>query len=86
MKERDLTRKSISSSKDCDKPALKAKYKQLRNRAINQTRMDTLERNSRRISEAKNEGETWKIVNEIIKPKTSPKIVIVLNLELVYTP
>ena len=39
-------------------------------------RLDTLEQNSKRISDAKNEGETWKIVNDIIRPKSEAKIVI----------
>ena len=39
-------------------------------------RLDTLEQNAKRISEAKNEGETWKIVNEIIRPKSETKITI----------
>ena len=76
MIERDRIRKSMSKSKDCDKPGLKAKYKQLRNRAINQMRIDTLEQNSERISQAKNEGETWKVVNEIMRPNVSIKITI----------
>ena len=60
MKERDQTRKSIPHADINDKPGLKAKYRQLRNRAINQMMADTLERNSVRISEEKNEIETWK--------------------------
>ena len=39
-------------------------------------RKDTLERNSQRISEAKNEGETWKVVNEILKLNIVTKITI----------
>jgi hypothetical protein len=39
-------------------------------------RIDTLEINSKRISEAKNEGETWRVVNEILKPNVSTKLII----------
>ena len=43
---------------------------------INQMRKDTLDQNSQRISEAKNEGETWKVVNEILKLNIVTKITI----------
>ena len=76
MKERDLTRKSINKACTNEKPLLQAKYKQLRNRAITQIRNDTVQRNGERISEAKNEGETWRVVNEIIKPKSVNNIII----------
>ena len=39
-------------------------------------RADTLKRNADRISEAKNEGETWKVINEIIKPRSPVTITI----------
>ena len=67
---------SMSKANKEDKPALKAKYRQLRNRAINQLRNDTLQQNSDRIDKADNEGETWKVVNEIIKPRTPNNITI----------
>ena len=76
MKERDLLRNSLSKANVTDKPGLKAKYRNLRNRAVNQMRIDTLEINSKRISEAKNEGETWRVVNEILKPNVSTKLII----------
>ena len=76
MKERDLARKKMTQASDQNKESLRATYKQLRNRAINQIRTDTLEQNATRISEAKNEGEVWKVVNEIIKPKSDHKIVL----------
>ena len=76
MKERELARKKMTQASDQNKESLRATYKQLRNRAINQMRTDTLEQNATRISEAKNEGEVWKVVNEIIKPKSDHKIVL----------
>ena len=76
MAQRDQTRKSIKEAKISEKPGLKARYRNLRNRAVFQMRADTLKRNAERISEAKNEGETWKVINEIIKPKSTVTITI----------
>ena len=42
------------------------KYKQLRNRV----------QNGDRITKAENDGETWRVVNDIINPKTSNNITI----------
>ena len=68
MLERDQTRQKIAGSSKEDKMKLKAKYKQLRNRAIAQIRRDAIRRNGDKIAETKNERETWKVINEIIKP------------------
>ena len=76
MRERDITRKSILSAPISEKPGLTAKYRNLRNKAVSQMRMDALEQNSRIIHEAKNESETWKVVNEIIRPRSTAKITI----------
>ena len=76
MSERDQTRKNIKDAKISDKPGLKAKYRNLRNRTVFQMRADTLKRNADRISEAKNEGETWKVINEIISPRSPVTITI----------
>ena len=76
MRDRDTARRSIPSAKQEDKPVLQAKYKQLRNRVVCQIRNDTLKRNGDRIAKAENEGETWRIINKIIKPKSEEKIVI----------
>ena len=40
--ERDGTRNKISEASDLEKPLLKAKYKQLRNKTISQIRRDTI--------------------------------------------
>ena len=76
IKERDSTRISFSKAKTEDKPKLRAKYRQLRNKVVNQIRSDTLQQNGERISKAANEGESWKIVNEIIKPRSVNNITI----------
>ena len=52
LKERDQTRKKISEARNEEKPMLKAKYKNLRNRVISQIRKDTIQRNGEKISEA----------------------------------
>ena len=70
MLERDLTRSKIPGSSKEQKEKLKTKYKQLRNRTITQIRKDTIQMNGEKIGNAKNEGETWRIINEIIKPKS----------------
>ena len=74
--ERDRTRKEVSKASREDKPALKIKYKHLRNRVLNQLRMDTMQQNGERISKAENEGETWRVVNEILKPRVPTVITI----------
>ena len=76
MKERDETRKKIPQANEQEKIRLRATYKQLRNKTINQMRTDTRNQNAGRLAGAKNEGEVWKVVNEIIKPKSSPHIVL----------
>ena len=76
IRERDITRKKIPDAQDHEKPALKARYKQLRNKAISQIRKDSILMNGAKISEVKNEGETWRIVNDIVKPKSSIIIII----------
>ena len=81
MRERDYTRRSMSKATPSDKKQIQAKYKQLRNRVTNQIRNETIHRNGERIAEAKNEGETWRVVNEIIKPKSESTIVINVNDE-----
>ena len=74
--ERDGTRKKISEASDLEKPLLKAKYKQLRNKTISQIRRDTILYNGNKIAGAKNEGEVWRVVNDIVKPKSSVEIII----------
>ena len=77
IKERDKTRKSISKARPEDRPTIQTKYKHLRNRVTNQIRRDTLHQNGERIARAENESESWKIVNEIIKPRTNNTITII---------
>ena len=76
MQERDSTRRRILTAPKEEKPKLQAKYRRLRNRAINQIRNDTMQRNGDRIANADNEGEMWRIVNKIVKPKSDNQIII----------
>ena len=76
MGERDLTRKKMGEASEQERPILQAKYKQLRNRTINQIRKDTVQMNGDKIASARNEGETWRIVNDILKPRNENPITI----------
>ena len=76
IRERDLTRKQIKKAHTQEKPALQAKYKQLRNRAVNQIRKDMIKMNGDKISKAGSEGETWRIINDIMNPRNDSPITI----------
>ena len=41
----------------------------LRNRVTSQIRKENIDHNNNRVMEAKNEGEIWKIANEVTSPK-----------------
>ena len=43
---------------------------------ISQLRRDTLQQNGDRIERAGNEGETWRIINDIIKPRSSASLTV----------
>ena len=51
-----------------NRKALLLKYRPLRNKATQQLKEDQKKSNGKKISEAKNEGEMWRIVNDITKP------------------
>ena len=72
MSERDQARREIKHTKG-DKWIALQKYKTLRNRVTNQLRNDTLTTNGKRIDEAQNESEYWKIINDINKPNSETK-------------
>ena len=55
------------------------KYKKLRNKATNLIRRDTVNANGKRIEEATDENEIWRIVNDITKPKSSESTYITEN-------
>ena len=46
------------------------KYKTLRNRVTQQIRLLVKQANDKKIDEANNESEYWKIVNDITNPRT----------------
>ena len=69
MAERDKTRNELKYTRT-EKWILLEKYRKLRNRATALIQEDKLAFNSKRIDEANSEGEFWKIVNDISKPKT----------------
>ena len=69
MQERDEARNKLKHSK-MERKSLLLKYKKLRNQTTTQIRADTKNANGKRIEESKNEGEMWKIVNDIMKPNS----------------
>ena len=55
------------------------KYKTLRNRVTNQIRNEVRAANGKRVDEATNESEYWKVVNDITKAKCGYPIQLELN-------
>ena len=73
MKLRDSTREKIKSTKGNERLILMSKYKKLRNLVNQKIRKENIYHNEKRVDKAKNEGEVWKIVNEVIRPKKKSK-------------
>ena len=71
MSKRDKARSALTKTKGEKWIALK-KYKSLRNRVTQQIRQDVKNANGKKIDEANNETEYWKVVNDIIKPNRNP--------------
>ena len=67
MAQRDIARKEMKTTPG-EKRILLEKYRKLRNRATSLINKDRLNQNSKRIDEANNESEFWKIVKDITKP------------------
>ena len=72
MHERDLARRAIRSTPG-DKWIAIQKYKTLRNRATQQARNDLKHVNGKKIDEATNEFEYWKVINDISKANTETR-------------
>ena len=71
MSERDAARLKINTTPGEKWIALK-KCKTLRNMVTQQIRLEVKQMNGKRIDEACNESEYWKIVNDITNPRTEP--------------
>ena len=69
IKNRDQTRNAIPKSGG-ERHILQQKYKSLRNRVTSAIRNDTKMSNDNRIKEAGDENEVWKVVKDIIQPKS----------------
>ena len=69
MRKRDQVRISVSKASTKEKPTLQKQYKALRNKVTNQIRKENIDFNNNRIENANNEGELWKIANEVMNPK-----------------
>ena len=70
MRKRDCTRNSISKASPLEKQTLQKQYKALRNRVTSQIRKENIDFNNNRIEKASNEGELWKIANEVMNPRS----------------
>ena len=69
MKQRDEVRGRIHKASHGEKALLSTKYKKLRNLVNCRIRKETILHNEQRVNKANSEGEVWKVVNEVIKPK-----------------
>lgn len=78
MKERDAARSQLKRSPG-EKKILHEKYKRLRNRTTQQIRKDAVRANGKRIEEAKNENEVWRVVKEINTPRSESKWTLIDN-------
>ena len=78
MKERDEARRQLKRSPGENK-ILHEKYKRLRNRTTQQIRRDAVKANGKRIEEANNESEVWKVVKEINTPRSESNWTLIDN-------
>ena len=69
MSKRDNTRKSIRLAEGEEKAVLLQKYRVLRDKVTAQIRKENIDFNNNRIEAADNEGELWKVTNEVLNPK-----------------
>ena len=69
MRKRDRTRSRIQGAVGNEKGVLSKQYKVLRNKVTAQLRKESVEHNNRRIKEVTNEGELWKVANEVLNPR-----------------
>ena len=69
MRKRDSTRNAIKSADGGEKVVLLQKYRTLRNKVTSQIRRENIDFNNNRIEAADNEGELWKVTNEVLNPR-----------------
>ena len=82
IKDRDHARAALKKSTG-EKKILHEKYKKLRNKTTKQIRKDTIMANGKRIDEANNEGEMWKVIKEINSPRNENAWKLVENGETI---
>ena len=70
IKDRDKIRKKIGKATEEEKKNLQIEYKKIRNSVTTKIRKDTIAHNEERIEKANDENEIWKVVNDIIAPKS----------------
>ena len=73
MRKRDSTRNAIKSADGGEKVVLLQKYRTLRNKVTAQIRRENIDFNNKRIEAADNEGELWKVTNEVLNPRKEKK-------------
>ena len=69
MRKRDSTRNAIKSADGGEKVVLLQKYRTLRNKVTAQIRRENIDFNNNRIEATDNEGELWKVTNEVLNPR-----------------
>ena len=68
MEQRDRTRNNIKTAGAQQKGTLLIKYKKLRNQVNSMIRKESFAYNNQRVKFVKNEGDIWKIVNDVVNP------------------
>ena len=68
MAQRDKCRKKMKGASPSERQVLHSKYKMLRNKVNSALKKDSVNFNSDRIKQAKDENEIWNVVSDITKP------------------
>ena len=79
MKERDQARKMAASATGNEKIVLFEKYKALRNATNRLIRRDTKESSAKKITESNDPAMVWKQVSDVINPRSSEPMKIIID-------
>ena len=71
MKKRDEVRIRMSTCNQKERALLVLQYRKLRNLVNSKVRQETIDFNTKRVEDAKNEAEMWNIVKEVSNPKSA---------------
>jgi hypothetical protein len=83
INDRDLARKSIKTKTGVEKAVQHTKYKKLRNRVNSELKKDNIMHNSKRVREANDEKEIWKVIKDVANPKSDSTIRLVEDGEII---